>query len=194
LSFQHTVKIPRDRVGALIGRKGKVKQDIEKRCGVHIQIDSESGEAVVSSADTADQMEVFKAIEVISAIARGFSPVRAYRLFEGGDDPPIFQQIDLRSYAGKSPNHIERIRGRIIGEAGKARRTIEELSGASVSVYGHTVGLIGSYRETQIASDAISMLSKGSLHKSVYKMLQDARRRDKLDRLRLWEDSSAQIE
>jgi hypothetical protein len=27
------------------------------------------------------------------------------------------------------------------------------------------------------------------MHKSVYNMLQDARRREKIDRMRLWEDS-----
>jgi hypothetical protein len=27
------------------------------------------------------------------------------------------------------------------------------------------------------------------MHKSVYSMLQDAKRRDKMDRMRLWEDS-----
>jgi hypothetical protein len=32
------------------------------------------------------------------------------------------------------------------------------------------------------------MLSKGRSHKNVYNMLQEARRKDKLDRMRLWED------
>ena len=190
MSFQHIVKIPHDRIGALIGSKGKVKLEIEKRCGVQVEIDGETGDAVISDTGNAEKLELFKAIEVISAIARGFSPQRAYRLFQGGDNPPIFIQIDLRSYAGKSSNNMERIKGRIIGEAGKSRRTIEELTGASVSVYGHTVSLIGTYRETRIASEAITMLSKGSMHKNVYKMLQNVRRKDKLDRMRLWEDSS----
>ena len=183
--------MPHERVGVLIGSKGKVKGEIEKRCTVKVDIDGESGDITISNASNdADQLEMFKAVEVVSAIARGFSPQRAYRLFEGGDDPPILHQIDLRSYAGKSANNLARIKGRIIGESGKSRRTIEQLSGASVSVYGHTVSLIGSYRETRIASEAITMLSKGSMHKKVYQMLQDARRKEKMDRMRLWEDTS----
>lgn len=187
MSFQHTLKIPKDRIGAIIGRRGKVKLQIEKRCGVAIEIDSESGDATITGTKPAEQMEAFRAVEVITAISRGFSPERAFRLFE--DDEILFQQVDLHDYAGRSPNALERIKGRIIGEGGKARRMIEELSGAHVSVYGHMVGVIGSFHEVKLATDSIAMLAKGSMHKTVYNMLQEARRRDKMDRMRLWEDS-----
>lgn len=188
MSFQHSVKIPRERIGALIGRRGKVKQDIERRCGVEIEIDSSTGDAVISGSKPAEQMEAFRAVEVITAISRGFSPDRAYHLFENED--VIFQQIDLHDYAGKSPSALERIRGRIIGEGGKARRMIEDLTGAYISVYGHTVSFIGYYREVRLATDATMMLARGSMHKTVYAMLQAAKRKDKLEKMRLWEDGS----
>lgn len=187
MSFQHTLKIPRERIGALIGKGGRVKQQIEKRCRVEIEIDSETGDAIISGSKPVEQMEAFRAVEVITAISRGFSPERAYHLFD--DEEVVFQQMDLHDYAGKSPNALERIKGRIIGEGGKARRMIEELSGTYISVYGHTVAFIGNYGEVKRATDAIAMLAKGSMHKSVYTMLQRARRRDKIDRMRLWEDS-----
>jgi ribosomal RNA assembly protein len=191
MSFQHTLKIPKERIGAIIGKGGKVKQQIEKRCGVEIEIDSENGDATISGNRPVEQMEAFRAIEVITAISRGFSPERAYRLLE--DEEILFQQMDLHDYASKSPNALERIKGRIIGEGGKARRMIEELTGAHVSVYGHMVGLIGNFKEVKLATDAITMLAKGSMHKSVYNMLQEARRRDKMDRMRLWEDSHDEV-
>ena len=187
MSFQHSIKIPKERIGALIGKRGKVKQQIEKKCGVAIEIDSETGDAVVSTSRPAEQMEAFRAIEVITAISRGFSPERAYHLFE--DEEIMFQQLDLHDYAGKSPSTLARIRGRIIGEGGKARRMIEDLTGSYISVYGHTVAFIGNYREVKLASDAISMLAKGSMHKTVYSMLQGVKRKEKLERMRLWEDS-----
>ncbi|HVX02908.1 MAG TPA: KH domain-containing protein [Nitrososphaera sp.] len=188
MSFQHNIKLPKERIAVLIGKGGRIKQSIEKRCGVAIEVDSESGDAVVSTPQNkppVESMEMFKAIEIISAIARGFSPQRAMRLLEGEE---IFQQIDLRDYTGRSPSALARIKGRIIGEGGKSRRTIEELSGASISVYGHTVSMIGKYREIRLATDAIDMLCRGSMHKGVYNMLQEARRHDKMDRMRLWED------
>lgn len=186
MSFQHSVKIPRERIGALIGKRGKVKKQIEERCGVNIEIDSETGDALITGSKPAEHMEAFRAVEVITAISRGFSPDRAYHLFE--DEDIMFQQLDLHDYAGKSPSTLERIRGRIIGEGGKARRMIEELTGAYVSIYGHTVAFIGNYREVKLATDAIAMLAKGSMHKTVYAMLQGAKRKDKLERMRLWED------
>lgn len=187
MSFQHSIKIPKERIGALIGKRGKVKQQIEKRCGVTIEIDSDSGDATVTTSKPVEQMEAFRAIEVITAISRGFSPERAYHLFE--DEEIMFQQLDLHEYAGKSPSTLARIRGRIIGEGGKARRMIEELTGSYISVYGHTVAFIGNYREVKLATDAIMMLAKGSMHKSVYSMLQGVKRKEKLERMRLWEDS-----
>ena len=187
MSFAHNIKIPRERIGALIGKGGKVKQDIERRCGVTIEVDSEDGNAMITGEKPVEQMEMFKAVEIISAIARGFSPQRAMRLME---EEEMFQAIDLHDYAGKSPSALERIKGRIIGEAGKSRRTIEDLTGTYISVYGHTIGLIGKYNEIRLATDAVDLLCRGSMHKTVYNMLQEARRREKLDRMRLWEDNS----
>ena len=186
------IKIPKERIGVLIGKGGRVKQQIEKRCGVKIEIDSETGDTMIMGNKSVAHLEAFRAVEAITAISRGFSPERAYRLFDD-DDELIFQQIDLHDYTGKSPNALERIKGRIIGEGGKARRMIEELSGAFISVYGHTVCLIGNFREVKLATDAITMLAKGSMHKTVYNMLQGAKRRDKMDRMLLWEDSYDKI-
>ena len=190
MSFQQIVKVPRDRIGVIIGKNGKVKGEIQDKCNVLIEIDSKTGDAIISSQSESmsTRMEPFKAVEVITAISKGFSPRRAYRLIDGEED--TLQLIDLRDYAGKSSNSMERIKGRIIGEEGKSRRTIEDLTGAYISVYGHSVGLIGKSDQIKIASDAVTMLSKGKSHKSVYSMLQEARRKAKMDRMRLWEDNN----
>lgn len=187
MSFEQIIKIPQDRIGVIIGKGGKVKEEIEQKCNVTIEIDGENGDALVSSGTSPlTKAEPFKAIEIILAISKGFSPERAYRLL--AED--LLQLIDIRDYAGKSANSMQRIKGRIIGKAGKSRKTIEELTGAYVSVYGHTVGLIGSFHEIRMGIEAISMLSKGSSHKSVYNMLQAARRKAKFDKMKLWEENS----
>jgi ribosomal RNA assembly protein len=191
LIFQQVVKIPNDRIGVIIGKNGKVKTEIQNKCNVTIEIDSENGNAIISSTSRPIvEMEPFKAVEIVSAIAKGFSPERAYRLLE--EEEVVLQLVDLRDYAGKSTNSLSRIKGRIIGESGKSRKTMEEISGAYISVYGHTVGLIGTFEETKLATEAVTMLSKGRSHASVYNMLQEAKRKSKLDRMRLWENDTMQ--
>jgi ribosomal RNA assembly protein len=95
--------------------------------------------------------------------------------------------IDLRSVFGKSDADIKRVQGRIIGMNGKTRRIIEELTDTSVSVYGHTVGIIGTVEQVQIAREAIEMLVKGSMHGTVYRFLQRKRRELKKKKFELWE-------
>jgi ribosomal RNA assembly protein len=186
MSFEQIIKIPEARIGVIIGKNGGIKEKIEQKCNVIIEIDSENGDTRVSSGSSPlTNSEPFKAIEIISAISKGFSPERAYRLL--AED--ILQLIDIRDYA-KSANSIQRIKGRIIGKGGKSRKTIEELTGTNISVYGHTIGLIGSFQEIKIATEAISMMCKGSSHKTVYNMLQIARRKAKSDKMKLWEENS----
>lgn len=131
-----------------------------------------------------DPIHPFKAAEIVSAIGRGFAPDRAMALL--GEDRAL-HVIDLREFAGKSPSQIERIKGRIIGEGGRARRSMESLTGASISVYGRTVAVIGSTASLRMAIDAISSLSSGSMHGAVYGRLEAARRRQKAERMILWE-------
>ncbi len=185
MSFEQSIKIPLDRVGVLIGKDGRVKDMIEKSCGVRLDIDSEHGEVIIRGNAPIERMEPFKAVELVTAIARGFSPDKAKRLL---DEDTILQIIDLKEYTGKSRNALERIKGRIIGSNGKARRLIEELSEAYISVHGHYVAIIGKPEEVKIAMEAVTMLARGSMHKSVYNMLESARRRAKMERLKLWED------
>lgn len=185
MSFQQSVKVPKDRIGALIGKSGKAKSMIEESCGVKLEVDSEYGDVVIRDAARPEEMQPFKAVELVTAIAKGFSPQRANRLLVAEN---ILHLIDLKDFVGKSGSALERIKGRIIGADGKARRTMEQLTGTYISIYGHNVAIIGNSDEIRLASEAIAMLANGSMHKSVYNMLQEARRKTKLERLKLWED------
>ena len=96
--------------------------------------------------------------------------------------------MDLQQLVGKSSSKLERIKGRIIGEDGAARRNIENLSKTAISIYGKTVSVIGSPNQLKTAIDAISSLSSGSMHGAVYSKLEAVRRREKLEKLQLWEN------
>lgn len=187
MSFEKMVRIPTDRIGALIGKSGIVKAEIEKKCSVSIDVDSETGETLIKTVGVIEAIQPFKAIEIVTAIARGFSPENAMKLLEGDNTLHI---LDLREFAGKSNSAIERIKGRIIGEGGKARKNMEKLSGTSISVYGKTVSIIGETGKLKVAVDAIVALSNGSMHGTVYNKLETANRRRKVEKLNLWEDQN----
>lgn len=180
------VKVPRDRIGALIGPDGRVKASIEKELSVELRIDSQSGDVEITLMPTAqDPTVLFRAKEVVIAIGRGFSPDHAFKLL--GDDETVLEVIDLRETVGRSQSEMKRLKGRIIGKEGKTRRIIEELTETKVSVYGHTVSVIGTIDQAGVAKEAIRMLIRGSLHGTVYRFLHRKRRELKKKKMELWE-------
>jgi ribosomal RNA assembly protein len=180
------VRIPRERVGVLVGPEGKVKQHIEEKLTVGLKIESEDGGVTIILAENAtDPSLLFKSKDVVTAIGRGFSPEHAFRLIR--DEDAVLDVVDLRAIFGRSESDISRVKGRIIGQKGKTRRIIEELTDANVVVYGHTVGIIGTFEQAEIARNAVQMLIDGSQHHNVYKFLQKKRSALKKQMLELWE-------
>lgn len=177
------VKIPLERVGVLIGHRGRVKRRLEEVCGVDLAIDSETGNVEISlRPGTKDVPIVLNVQNLVRAIGRGFSPSRATKLLE---EDIYLDIIDLRDYVGRSKNALDRVRGRVIGRNGRSRELIEELTDTYVSVYGHTVSLIGRLEDIEVAKEAILMLVKGSFHKTVFGYLHRERGRKKRG-LDLW--------
>ena len=179
------VRIPKERVGILIGPEGKVKQHIEEKLQVKLDVDSEGSITLTLSEKATDPSLLLKAKDVVTAIGRGFSPEIVSRLIRNEDE--IFDLIDLRVIFGRSESDIKRIKGRIIGAEGKTRKLIEELSEADVVVYGHTVGLIGSFEQVDTAHNAVQMIIEGCQHHTVYNYLQKKRTELKKEKLELWE-------
>jgi len=180
------LKIPKERVGVLIGPEGKTKKNIERMLQVELQIDSESGDVTATLAENVeDPSLLFKVKDVVTAIGRGFSPEHAFRLVR--DEEAMLDVIDLRTVFGRSESDLKRVKGRIIGMNGKTRRIIEELTDTSVAVYGHTVSIIGNVEQVEAAREAIEMLVKGSLHSTVYRFLHRKRRELKKKMLEIWE-------
>lgn len=187
------VKIPKDRIGALIGPDGRVKERIEKQLHIEIGVDSETGDVTLTLSPNAEDPSVlFRAKELVTAIGRGFAPERGFRLLQ--DDEALLEVIDLREIFGRSLSELERVKGRIIGQEGKTRRIIEELTDAEVSVYGHTVSIIADAEEMDIAREAVKMLLQGRQHSSVYRFLHKKRRELKKKKLELWEKPPEKLE
>ncbi len=181
MEFEQVIKVGSERLGVIIGRLGQQKKFIEDTFGVKLIVDSkESTVKVVSSSDNSDPIT---AVNYIEAIARGFSPERAMDIAKEGY---VMSEINLRDYAG-TRNALIRIRARLIGTKGSARKRIEALTDTRISIYGDHVAVIGKSDDVRAAVDAILELINGVKHGTVFSRLESIRRARKKDRLQLWE-------
>ncbi len=182
MEFKKEVKIPKDRVGVLIGKDGSVKKHIEEKTNTKIKITND-GYVTVEGEDS---FQILKAMNTIKAIGRGFDPQTAFKLLK---DEYVLDIIDITDYA-KTKNSLVRLRGRVIGTKGKAKRTIQELTETDVVIYGKTVGIIGLPENVALAREAVIRLLEGAMHSTVYHFLEKERKKMKIDRLiNMWREA-----
>ncbi len=169
------LKIPSERVKALMGDAGQTKDYLESRMKVTLTVDSDG--AVVISGEPVDE---FIAKDIVRAIGRGFEPPLALKLL---NDEYGLKVIDLRDYVS-SRDGLARIKGRVIGEKGRTKEIINEEVGANVAVWGHTVAVISRLETLDYAMEAVFKIIEGSPHANVYAYLEKCRRKIKQDEIR----------
>lgn len=167
--YRHELKIPKDRIAVLIGKNGETKKEIEELTSSKVEIDSGEGDVTFESEDP---LKIFTCKEMILAIGRGFNPEVARDLIK----QDYILEIVAISDAAKEKNHLKRIKGRVIGSEGKARKVIEELTETDICVYGKTIGIIGRADQVGVAKRAVEMLVRGSPHASIFRWLEKQRR------------------
>ncbi len=186
--MQEIVRVPSDRIGVIIGHSGRVKKRIEQLTNVQLKISPDGVVTIIGSPDPENPILIWKARDMVRAIGRGFSPHNALSLI---DDDARLIIIPLREIVGTSPAQIRRVAGRIIGEHGRTRRVIEEITDTKLSVYGRTVSLIGSDPGLDYAQRAVQMLIDGAPHNAVYRYLERMRREINRMRLELWDTGTS---
>ena len=164
--MQH-VKIPQDRIGVLIGEGGETMREIEAAAEVRLDIDSETGSVKVESVG--DPVKGLKGSDIVKAIGRGFAPEDALRLLD--DDMMMFDVVDIDA-AARNESDLRRHKGRLIGEDGRTRELMQELTGASVVIYGSTLGTIGDPQQVDAVREAAEMFIDGAPHGAVYSFLE----------------------
>ena len=164
------LKIPRERVGVVIGKSGITKDEIENLTKTEIIVDSEAGTVAISpTEETEDPLSVWKARYIVKAIGRGFNPEVSVKLM---GDETILEIINLPDYVGKSKKAILRQKARIIGKDGRTKDIITDMTGVDISIYGKTVAIIGDMEQIHIAKEAVEMILNGVRHKTVYAFLE----------------------
>ena len=167
MKYEEIILVPHERLGVLIGEKGTTKKQIEERTGLELKINSETGEVKVERTDENASMAL-KAVDIVTAIARGFSAERAMELIS--DD--IYLRIIRLADIVRNEKDLARQRARLIGTKGKARHMLEDYTGTHISIYGKTVAIIGDAESAELAAEAVVKLASGTPHGDVYREIQ----------------------
>ncbi len=153
----------------MIGVKGKIKKELEELTESKISIDSGEGEVLMNGPDS---LKLFTLKEVIRSIGRGFNPEMAMLLLK---QDYVLEVISLNEYT-PDKNHQQRLKGRVIGADGKSREVIERLTDTYICIYGKTISIIGSSLAVMQTRRAVELLLKGSMHSTVFRILETYRR------------------
>ena len=164
------VKIPEKRVGVLIGEGGETKERFEDLTDCSLTV---NGNVAVIEGDAIDELDAQK---IVKAIGRGFNPEKAFSIIE---KDYTFNYIDINRFAD-TENDKERLKGRVIGRDGEARKHIEKMTETFISVFGKTIGFIGHTVNIQVARETVKQLLNGSSHATAYNYLE--KNQDKIKR------------
>lgn len=161
------IRIPEERKAVIIGKNGFTKAKIEKQAKIKLSLDGNDVEI------EGDDINVLAARDVIKAIGRGFTPRDALKLI---DDDYQLVILDVTEYTTRN---LDVVLARVIGTKGKTRRIIEEYTRTKLCIYGKTVSIIGMSHDLHTAVGAVEMLLEGAMHKTVYKYLENVKKKMK---------------
>ncbi len=168
--YLYELKIPKERVAVLIGKKGETKKDLESATRSRFEIDSKEGDVRIKSKDP---LGMLMARDIVKAIGRGFNPDVAMLILK---QDYCLEILNLPDYLGKTKNKLARLKARVIGTEGKARKNIEQLTDTYISIYGKTIAIIGQPQNASTARRAIESLVGGSNHATVWRWLERKRK------------------
>lgn len=183
LEMMENVKVPQNRIGVIIGKKGKNKTFIEEKTKTIIDLDSNDGIVTIKPQKTIeDPIMVWVARDIVKAIARGFSEEKAFKLL----DSDYF--LEIINLDNDNKTRLKQLRGRIIGENGRTRKIIEQSTMCYLSIQGKTVSIIGLLEEVPTAKKCVEMLLQGQRHATVYKFLERHRIEQKKEATKIWQE------
>lgn len=174
-------KIPKERIAVLIGKNGETKKLIEKLAKCKLGIDSKTGEVEVSGKSE-NALDYYIAMQVVKAIARGFSPEHALKLL---DENNYLDIIEIEDFTGKKEKELMTKKGRLIGKGGIVRQKLEEETGCFVSVFGKTVAIIGTPESMEKCRKAVEMILSGASIDFALRALKSRKERQEFEELGL---------
>ena len=113
------------------------------------------------------ELEEFLVEKMIRAVDFGFSPEDVLLL---KNEDFVLEFIDIKSHTHRK--NMRDIRARLIGTGGKARKTIEKITGAVLVVHINRVGVIVDSEHLEAVTQGIESLIQGAKHGNVFSYLE----------------------
>lgn len=147
-----------------VERMNKIKKavpKIESRIKVKILFRKES--VIVKGSEVSE----FFVEQIIRAVDFGFH-IEDALLLKNGDF--LLEFIDIKGHTRRK--NFKDIRSRLIGTGGKARKTIENLTGSVIVMNGNNVGIIVDSAHLDAVTQGIESIIQGSKHGNVFAYLE----------------------
>lgn len=148
----------------LVSQLGKIKRAIpriEQKVGVKI---SWAGKKVMISGEEVNEV---LALDMIKAIDFGFD-VEDTLLLQNLDFTLYF--LNIKDYTKKT--NLAEVRSRVIGKNGRAKGTIQELTGSVIVLHENNVGIIVDSKHLDSVIYAITAIIRGSKHANIFAYLE----------------------
>ncbi len=147
-----------------VERMNKVKRAvpvIESR--IKVKISFRKDKVMIKGAE----LNEFLVEQIIRAVDFGFHIDDAMLL---KNEDFLLEFIDIKEHTRR--NNIKDIRSRLIGTGGKARKTIENLTGSAIVINGNDVGVIVDSDHLDAVTQGIESIIQGSKHGNVFAYLE----------------------
>ena len=115
---------------------------------------------------------LYKMEKVIEGIKANFSIEVCEKIFREEYD---ILEFDLKKVFDKKTNHLRRVKGRLIGEDGKAIQELEKRTGAKISITDRYLYIAGDSVSIQSAYYALNKLVGGTSHSRAFEIATEMR-------------------
>jgi len=162
-----------------LGKIKNLKKKLETALKIKINITKEAVE--IQGKDVEGYSEYIAGL-VLKALDMGFSLDAALML---KNEDYMLEKINLKKHL--RPSRLKTVKGRIIGEKGRTKELISELTDCAIAIKDYDIGIIGKTADVDIARHALISLIQGAPHSHVYSYLEKSR---KLRKFKLEEEES----
>jgi len=152
----------------------KILKEAEELTLCNVEIDKQNLRAIIKAKDL--KSDILKMRDFLISLSHGIDEENAFKIIKYD---MILYIINLKNIFD-SKDDIKRILGRIIGENGKIKQKISEITECSIYIDNSNIVLIGSFEDVEYAKQAIQILVDGSPHSRLFKFLDKVAREKRL--------------